>query len=230
MTAEAEWEPDNLPQPLLNPLMPLLGDTNQQMSFGERSVLEGVLTQCQPKVSVEIGTHQGGSLRRIAAHSGEVHAFDLDDRVADKTMLTNVEFHYGDSRALIPAFLKKCVASRTPIDFALVDGDHSAEGVRADLANLLASPGCARTVILAHDTMNAEVRSGLGAVGLANHPRVVYFDLDFVPGYRFATGSYAGQYFGGLGLVITGDRRKDGYRGHPAQTRYLPAFDLMHQG
>ncbi len=33
-------------------------------------------------------------------------------------------------------------------------------------------------------------------------PRVVYADLDFVPGHLAASGPYEGQLWGGLGLVI----------------------------
>jgi cephalosporin hydroxylase len=199
------------------------------MSFGERLVLEGLLSQLKPTVAIEIGTHQGGSLRLLAAHSGHVHAFDLYDLVSDKETLTTVTFHFGDSKVLVPTTLAVLAASRTPVDFALVDGDHSAEGVRADFENLLASPACRRTVILAHDTMNEDVRTGIEAIGLAERPQVVYVELDFVPGYKFATGSFAGRYFGGLGLVITGDRDTDGYGDQPMQSRYLPAFSLMHE-
>jgi hypothetical protein len=104
----------------------------------------------------------------------------------------------------------------------LVDGDHSADGVRIDIENVLASPACARTIVLVHDTMNEEVRTGLNAMDLPAHPTVVYVELNFVPGYRFATGVFAGQYFGGLGLVITGDCRLDGYGNYPVQDATSP--------
>jgi hypothetical protein len=233
-----EWEkrhpvavdtPDNHPEGLRNPPIPLLGSTPQQMSFGERAALEGVLAQLKPRLAVEIGTHQGGSLHRIAAYSGHVHAFDLHNYVSDKAALTNVTFHFGESKALVPQVLAECAANRTQVNFALVDGDHTAEGVRADFENLLASPACAHSVILAHDTMNETVRAGIESVGLADHPNVVYAELDFLAGYRFPTGSFAGQCFGGLGLIITGDRARDGYGSEPFQSRYVSAFDLMHR-
>ena len=48
-----------------------------QMSLGERAVLEGLVAQLSPDLSIEVGTAEGGSLARIAAHSAEVHAIDL---------------------------------------------------------------------------------------------------------------------------------------------------------
>jgi hypothetical protein len=216
--------PDNHPEPLRHPPIPLLGDTLDQMSFGERAALEGVLSQLTPKLAIEIGTSAGGSLKRIARHSGHVHTFDVDDHAADKTALRNVTFHRGDSNRTLAPLLERCADSGTPIAFALVDGDHSPAGVRADLETLLASPACARTVILLHDTMHPDVRAGIGLAGPDGHPNVVYVELDFFPGYEYATGSFAGQPGGGLGLVITGDRERDGYGYHPVQTRYVSAL------
>ena len=48
-----------------------------QMSFGERAAIEGVLAQLRPQLAIEIGTAEGGSLERIAAHSERVISFDL---------------------------------------------------------------------------------------------------------------------------------------------------------
>jgi hypothetical protein len=54
----------------------------------------------------------------------------------------------------VPRLLAALEAVGRPVDFALVDGDHSAEGVRRDLESLLASPTTGRTRIVLHDTMN----------------------------------------------------------------------------
>jgi hypothetical protein len=221
--------PDNHPEALRNPPAPLFGATLQQMSFGERAALEGLLFQLKPQVALEIGTYQGGTLRRIAPHAGHVHAFDLRNFVTDRTGLANVTFHFGDSQVELPKALAELTAAGTRVQFALVDGDHTADGVRIDLENLLASPACSRCVILAHDTMNEEVRAGIEAIDLPNRPNVVYLELDLVPGYRLATGSFGGSTWGGLGLIITGDRATDGYGEQPSQSRYVAAFDLLHR-
>ncbi|MGI8460141.1 MAG: hypothetical protein ACR2OC_00690, partial [Solirubrobacterales bacterium] len=87
-------------------------------------------------------------------------------------------------------------------DFALGDGDHTAAGVNADLDAVLRSPAVDFALVVLHDTMNGEVRRGIRAAGLERIPRVVYADLDFVPGFVASGGPYAGQLWGGLGLVV----------------------------
>jgi cephalosporin hydroxylase len=220
---------DNRPAPLRNPPSPLFADTVHQMSFGERAALEGLLVDLRPRVSIEIGTYEGGSLMRIASHSQHVDTFDLDDLVSHKDRLGNVTFYHGDSRVQLSLVLDRYAARGVTIDFVLIDGDHSPEGVRADLMNVLQSPACGRTVIVLHDTMNTGVRQGIESAGLATNPRVVYVELDLVAGYEFSGGDFDGQRWGGLGLVVTGDRATDGYGARPVQTRYVPAFDLMHR-
>jgi hypothetical protein len=110
--------------------------------------------------------------------------------------------HTGDSHVLLPPFLERLASSGRSVDFALVDGDHSADGVRRDLEDLIASPAVERAVIVAHDTANEEVRAGLEAPGILDHPQVAYADLDFVAGHLSAEGPYAGQLWGGLGLIV----------------------------
>jgi hypothetical protein len=119
-------------------------------------------------------------------------------------------------------------ADRRDVDFALVDGDHSADGVYGDLASLLDSPAARSTLILLHDTMNEETRAGIERAELSARANVVYHELDFIPGYEFVGGHFDGQVWGGLGLVITGDRRVEGYGDSPAQTRYREPFERFH--
>ena len=73
------------------------------MSGGEQATLEGLLAMVAPSVSLEIGTHTGGSLVRIARASEEVHTFDLEDLVAEP--LPNVIYHLGDSAHEVPRVL-----------------------------------------------------------------------------------------------------------------------------
>lgn len=173
------------------------------MPLGDRAVLEAFLTQLQPALAVEIGTAQGGSLERIAAHSSAVHAFDLSgDLLLERP--PNVELHVGDSRVLVPEVLERIAHAGARVDFALVDGDHSSAGVRADLEALLASPAVESAVILAHDSFNPAVRAGIEAVAAA-HPKVSGFDLDLIPGRLISSGPLAGQLWGGFALFLVGD-------------------------
>jgi hypothetical protein len=150
---------------------------------GERAALEGVLSFVEPHLSIEIGTHSGGSLESISAHSAEVHSFDLASHPAvTMERFPNVEFHIGDSHELLPLFLKELEQSGVTVDFAFVDGDHSATGVHRDVVDLLGSSCTRETVILLHDTLNADVRAGLELVDFSTYDTVCFVDLDLVHG------------------------------------------------
>ena len=170
------------------------------MAHGERAALEGLLAQIRPGVAIDIGTGDGGSVGRIAAYSDFVHSIDSVERVTE--LPDNVEFHLGASAAVLPGLLDRLADQGRNVDFVLVDGDHSAAGVRSDLEALLASPALARTVIMLHDTLNEEVRRGILAADCERHPAVRHVDLDLVTGFMVADGPFKGQLWGGLGLVV----------------------------
>ena len=179
------------------------GGCEWQMTWGERAALAGLLFALEPALSIELGTAQGGSLRRIAAHSDEVHSFDLMAPTSDLLELDHVQFHTGDSHQRLPELLRALAEAGRNVDFVLVDGDHTAEGVGQDVRDLLDSPATADTVILLHDTMNEQVRCGIERAGVPGFPKVAWFDLDAVPGHLFAEGELEGQMWGGFGIIKT---------------------------
>ena len=186
---------------------PLLSRSNWQMAPGERAALEGLLADVKPRLAIEIGTAQGGSLERIAAHSEEVHTFDFEGQV-DEAAFPNVTFHHGDNHVLLPRLLAGFEQAGRNVDFVLVDADHSSAGVRRDLEDLLCSGAVRETFILLHDTMNEGVSSGLEAIDLDAHPKVVFCDLGFVELDPHARGLR--EIWGGLGLVICDDHGRLG--------------------
>jgi hypothetical protein len=185
----------------------MLVSASWQMSYGERAALEGILAQLRPHLAVEVGTAEGGSLSRIAAYSEKVLSFDLVPPAAAVSELDNVTCHTGDSHVLLPQVLADLAAEGQAVDFVLVDGDHSAEGVQRDLQDLLASDATRLTVILVHDTMNDTVRAGVERVNLPRHPKVVLVELDWIPGYLARREPYRLQLWGGLGLVVVDSDR-----------------------
>jgi hypothetical protein len=197
------------------------------MSFGERAVIEGVLAQLRPELAIEIGTAEGGSLRRIAAYSKRVISFDLVEPDAQVQALSNVELRTGDSHQLLPQELKRLAGAGERVDFVLVDGDHSTEGARRDLEDLLASGAIVSTVILAHDSLNPEVRSGLEAVPYGEIEKVAFVDLDFVGGYVPAEPPQQGQCWGGLGLVIVDADREFGPAHEGRRPNMVPFSELV---
>lgn len=172
------------------------------MSLGERAALEGVLTQRRPKLAIEIGTAQGGSLERIAAHAEEVHSFDLVAPQLDVAAKSHVHLHPGDSHVLLKQQLEEFASAGRNVDFALVDGDHSADGVYSDMRDLLESPATSDTVILIHDASNEEVRCGIDRVPYLSFAKVRRVELDWLPGYIASIPDRRFQIWGGIGLVI----------------------------
>lgn len=177
---------------------------------GERAALEGVLAMVRPSLSIEIGTHAGGSLRSISAYSKAVHSFDLVAHPAVvRDEFPNVEFHIGDSHRLLPHFLAHLASADEVVDFAFVDGDHSAAGARRDVLDLLESPCTRKTVLLLHDTLNESVRAGLGEIDFSAFGSVSFVDLDFVHGRVMREGPQENELWWGLGIVTTGEQLAD---------------------
>lgn len=208
-------------------LSPLLGGEDPwQMGLGERAAIVGLLTELRPGVAIEIGTAEGGSLRRLAEYSTHVHSFDLEEPDPSLRLLPNVEFHVGDSHALLPEVLRGLAQDGANVDFVLVDGDHSAEGVSRDLHDLFDSPAVGRTVIVLHDTMNEEVRRGLESVDYAAWAKVRYVELDCVTGFVFRE-PLERELWGGLGLVIVDAANPRSPSERVRQGRYYDAHPLM---
>jgi hypothetical protein len=159
-----------------------------------------VLSQLKPALAIEIGSMEGACLRHVAAHAGEAHSFDL--QAPSLPMPGNVRLHTGDSHELLPAFLQQLAGEGRNVEFVMVDGDHSPEGVRQDLEDLLNSKAVGRAVILIHDTANERVREGLDAVAFSSWPKVRHVELDWVPGRMFAEPELRDELWYGLGLVL----------------------------
>lgn len=185
----------------------VLEDSGWQMSPGERAAVKGLLADVQPKLAIEIGTGSGGSLRRIASVAARVHAFDLAVPAADVAELRNVTVHTGDSHVLLPRALADFAENGLNVDFVLVDGDHTTEGVRRDVEDLLGSPAITDTLVVLHDTANTEVRAGLDAIDYPAYPKIVWVDLDWVPGFMFREGPFTNQTWGGLGIILIDAKR-----------------------
>jgi hypothetical protein len=204
----------------------MLASSPWQMSIGERAGVEGVLAQVRPRLAIEIGTAEGGSLSRIAAHSDEVHSFDLVEPQLPVTDLEHVHFHFGDAHVLLPEFLAELSAAGRNVDFVLVDGDHSADGVRRDIVDLLESPAVGETVILLHDTINEHVRAGIDAVDYRSYEKVRLFEPDAVPGTMSLAPAYRGEMWGGLGVIVCAAQPLELNGGDPIVAACVPPTAL----
>lgn len=174
------------------------------MHLSERAGFVQILRHRRPPVAIEIGVHQGGSLGVTAHYSEKVYGLDL--ACPEKETLTglwpNAEIREGDSRKTLPALLAELQATGAELGFALVDGDHSAEGVTADLDHLLAWQPRAPLWIVMHDSFNPACRAGMRAARWEECPYVHSVNLDYVPGALIAPPDRSDPMWGGLGLAL----------------------------
>lgn len=177
---------------------------NWQMSDSERVALAAILQLSKPTVAIEVGTFCGGSLSLIRQHARAVFSIDIDPEVNSRFRgMDNVTFLTGDSALILPVLLNALeAADRTP-EFILIDGDHSAEGVRRDIEcilDLIPSKPC---WVFLHDSGNPDCRHGMQAADWERSPYFHYLDLDFIPGRMTENGGpFDGQVWGGLALAL----------------------------
>lgn len=100
-----------------------------KMAFNEAAYLFRVVRENKPAYLLETGTCQGGTAMLLAtAKSKEAKLVSLDlknkrNETIKKLLDENTSLIIEDSRKFIPS---------QKIDFLLIDGDHSFEGVKAD--------------------------------------------------------------------------------------------------
>jgi len=205
----------------------IFDDSAWQMSWGERAAFEGLLTQRRPGLALEIGTADGAALAQIARHAAEVHSFDIVAPHLPVDRFPNVTFHTGDSHELLPLALAALAREGRNVEFVLVDGDHSAAGVRRDIEDLLDSPAIADTAILIHDSSNERVREGLDAIHFAAWPKVAFVELDLLAGYMMREERLRHEVWGGLALVLVDATRRAYHGGSVFGDRYYPAAGLL---
>ncbi len=158
-------------------------------------------------MSLEIGTYQGGSLQVLSDHSESVISLDIDPLVAQNLegRFPNVEFRSGDSRTVLPRLVEELNASRRAVQFVLIDGDHSADGVRRDIESVLKLSVRERLVILMHDGFNPECRRGMKEAKWHDDRHVHYVELDFTVGNFHAKAhdtAEPGSMWGGFACAV----------------------------
>lgn len=100
-----------------------------QMDFNEAAYLFGTVRKNKPRGLLEIGTCNGGTTMLLAtAKLKEAKLISLDiknhcHKTVKKLLDKNTFLTIADSKKFIPSF---------KLDFLLIDGDHSFEGVKSD--------------------------------------------------------------------------------------------------
>src|SRR6516165_1767622 len=125
--------------PLINQSLGKDNLLDWMMSPSEKVALIFLLEHLRPKIAIEIGTKYGGSLQVLTQFCDWVYSIDVDPDVAHRLegKFPNVEYLIGPSDQILPSLIERLGKQDAELGFALVDGDHSAEGVRKDIDNLL---------------------------------------------------------------------------------------------
>ncbi len=82
-------------------------------------------------------------------------------------------------------------------------------------------------MILAHDSLNQEVRRGLEEVPYSEIEKVAFVDLDFVGGYVPAEPPMEGECWGGLALIIVDESDSFGPAHEGRRPRMKPLSELI---
>lgn len=182
------------------------------MSMAERCALACLLSARKPSVSIEIGTFGGGSLSIISNYSGKAFSLDIDATPSVKLAgcFDNVEFITGDSQVELPKLVNRISGQGEDLEFVLIDGDHTAEGVRKDIEAVLQYSLKTELLVLMHDSFNPDCRSGMKAIDWAGNPHVHWIDFDFVPGFLSSIPGWEDQMWGGFALAVLRPEPREG--------------------
>lgn len=178
-------------------------DLKWQMSRAEKSALIQVLDSVKPEVAIEIGTFQGGSLQVISHFSKEVYSLDISKAPEKllKDQFSNVHFKIGNSYEIITGLFKQIEEAGKKLEFILVDGDHSKNGVFKDLEAILSYPHKNKVSILMHDSFNPQCRAGIKkAIKASKNSHIEYAELDYITGSYSPNDNFL-EMWGGLALV-----------------------------
>jgi hypothetical protein len=175
-----------------------------QMTSAERATLFFLLSQINPQCSIEIGSAKGGSLTVLSQFSQIVYSLDINPHCKARLgpRFSNVEFITGDSRATLVPLLHRLQGENSTLEFVLIDGNHTAEGIKVDIENVLQFKPNQPVYILMHDSFNPEVRAGIQSVNWQGSPYVHWLELDLVPGILLDRMPFRRQMWGGLAFAL----------------------------
>jgi hypothetical protein len=157
---------------------------HSQMTTCEMLSLHQILASLSPRRALEIGTYRGGSLQVLSRFCQHVESIDTDPSIPGDLghLFANVTFHTGNSAEILPSALHAGSESSEPVDFVLIDGDHSTEGVRRDINAFLSVPPTCEVVVLMHDAFNPDCRAGILSANWQGSLYVHEVEIDYIPG------------------------------------------------
>jgi Methyltransferase domain len=186
-------------------LFPQVIEENWQMMTWERIGLTGVLSRIQAKGAIEVGVYYGGSLSLTSQYVEKIIAIDIDPNVTRRFVKPdNAEIWIAPSVDAIPKAFTRFNELKMPVNFILVDADHSASAVKRDLELILQYQPTEPLFIMMHDSGNQETRRGILSVDWEKNRFLQFVELDFIPGQiiEHTVKGSRGEVWGGLALAF----------------------------
>jgi len=198
MQSNISFDKSNVNSPfLLEDIYPL----EWHMSRNDKFCFITLLEKIKPTLAIEIGTYKGGSLQVLSHFSKKVYSIDILPEVKElSNHFKNVEFLTGQSQQLVPSLLSNNEV-QSNLEFVLIDGDHSSNGVKNDINHFLNFIPQKPLYIIFHDSFNPTCRKGIKASRFNSCKYVHYVELDYVGGVFNPNNLYR-EMWGGLALVI----------------------------
>src|SRR5579875_1301554 len=163
--ATSALKDEPVPDSLKQVLYPGCLCSNWQMNDSERLTLTALLARHQPSCSIDVGTYHGGSLSLISQYSKMVFSIDIDETIPSRLSFPNVSFLTGSSHLILPVLLRELDQAGIPVDFVLIDGDHSTAAVKRDIRCLLHYVPKKPLFVALHDSFNPGCRQGMLEAG-----------------------------------------------------------------
>jgi cephalosporin hydroxylase len=184
------------------------------MTDAERSALYALLSELRPACAIEIGTYKAGSLTTISKFCKHVYTLDIDPSFRDtyEDRFPDVQFIVGDSAETLPPLLKEIQRLDEPLGFILIDADHTENGMRRDIENILRYIPTRPLYIIMHDSFNPDCRRGMLKANWSSNPHTHLVELDYIAG-RFISnekGDRHRQMWCGFALAILLPEPRDG--------------------
>lgn len=198
------------------------------MSRAEKYCLIHLLENLNPDYSIEIGTYKGGSLQVLSKFSNKVYSIDIDNKPKKKLekQFNNVIFKVGKSHEIIQNVIKEIESNNGKLNFILVDGDHSKNGVKKDLECILSCNLKHPLTVILHDSFNPQCRLGMKSVPYKKYRFIEHIDLDYIHGCFSPNTNYR-EMWGGFAIIkINPKIKKSNYKIHQSQEMLFNATYL----
>ena len=184
---------------------------NWAMTFAEKFAIAGILSQRKPEVSIEIGTLNGGSLSIVSQYSEKVYSIDPNPEVKSKLegRHSNVEFITGFSQSVLPELIDRLNGSEKALGFVLIDGDHTEEGVRKDIVEVLKYTPKGPLWLLMHDSFNPDCRRAMQSIDWESNEFVHWVNYDFIPGFLSSIPGWEDQMWCGMALAYLDKEKRN---------------------